>query len=248
MRDAAQTQSTGTTDLAFNLSGTRRHTGERSTFQEQEHDMMNQVLDALSAVPSPIAYVLIAVLVFSEAALFVGFVLPGETAVFLGGVLASTGHISLTIVLLSVVAAAIIGDAVGYAVGRRFGPRILRLRVLERHQTRLESAQIRLRERGGWAVFLGRFTAFLRAVMPGLAGLSHMPLKRFLAFNAAGGLVWGIGVSMLGFGAGHSYTTAASWLGRSSSVLLVLFLLFLVVLWHRHRTSTDKAGTDQPIA
>jgi membrane protein DedA with SNARE-associated domain len=206
--------------------------------------MLNQVLDALRAVPAPVDYVLIAVLVFSEAALFVGFVLPGETAVFLGGVLAATGNISLTLVLLSVVAAAIIGDAVGYAVGRRFGPRILQLRILEPHQTRLESAQIRLRERGGWAVFLGRFTAFLRAVMPGLAGLSHMPLRRFLAFNAAGGLVWGIGVAMLGFGAGHSYEKVAGWLGRSSTVLLVLFVLFLLVLWHRHR----KNDVDQPIA
>lgn len=206
--------------------------------------MLDQVLNTLSDVPPPIAYLLIAALVFSEAALFVGFVLPGETAVFFGGVLAATSSVSLTIVLLSVVAAAIIGDSVGYAVGRRFGPRILRLRILEPHQVRLDGAQARLRERGGWAVFLGRFTAFLRAVMPGLAGLSHMPVRRFLAFNAAGGLVWGIGVTLLGFGAGHSYKKAVPWLGRSSSVMLALFALFLLFLWHRHRRRKD----DQPIA
>lgn len=208
--------------------------------------MLNQISDALQAVPSPVAYLLISFLVFAEAALFVGFVLPGETAVFLGGVLAATGNISLTVVLISVVAAAIIGDAVGYFVGRRFGPRILRLRILEPHTARLEAAQERLRERGGWAVFLGRFTAFLRAVMPGLAGASHMPWQRFFVFNAAGGLVWGIGVVLLGFGAGHSYEKAATWLGRSSTVLLALFVVFLIVLWHRHRKSKNEA--DQPIA
>lgn len=187
--------------------------------------MLNNVSAALQAVPSPIAYLLIALLVFSEAALFVGFVLPGETAVFLGGVLAAAGVISLPAVLATVVVAAIIGDAVGYFVGRRFGPRILALKFLQPHMTRLDAAQIRLRERGGWAVFLGRFTAFLRAVMPGLAGLSHMPPRRSFVFNAAGGLVWGIGVALIGYAAGNSYEKAATWLGRSSSALLAVFVI-----------------------
>ncbi|MEO6471639.1 MAG: DedA family protein [Aeromicrobium sp.] len=212
--------------------------------------MLNTVSDALRAVPSPIAYLLIAFLVFAEAALFVGFVLPGETAVFLGGVLAATGNISLPVVLISVVAAAIIGDGVGYAVGRRFGPRILQFKLLQPHMTRLDAAQTRLRERGGWAVFLGRFTAFLRAVMPGLAGASHMPWRRFVVFNAAGGLVWGIGVAMVGYGAGHSYEKAATWLGRSSSLLLGLFVVFLLVLVLRHRRHKPDVVVpqDQPIA
>ncbi len=215
--------------------------------------MLNNVSDALQAVPSPIAYLLIAFLVFAEAALFVGFVLPGETAVFLGGVLAATGVMSLPTVLATVVAAAIIGDAVGYFVGRRYGPRILQLRILQPHQIRLEAAQLRLRERGGWAVFLGRFTAFLRAVMPGLAGVSHMPLRRFFVFNAMGGLVWGIGVALVGYGAGNSYEKAATWLGRSSAVLLGLFIVILAALWLRHRhnakaeLASESAG-DQPIA
>ena len=210
--------------------------------------MLNQVSDALRAVPSPVAYLLIAALVFSEAALFVGFVLPGETAVFLGGVLAATGNISLPVVLTTVVAAAIIGDAVGYAVGWRFGPRILQLKILQPHAARLEAAQTRLRERGGWAVFLGRFTAFLRAVMPGLAGVSHMPWRRFVLFNAAGGLVWGLGVALVGYAAGNSYEKAATWLGRSSGILLMLFAVFLAALWLRHRRQVKADEAGQPIA
>ena len=197
--------------------------------------MLNDVAAALQSVPAPIDYLLIALLVFSEAALFVGFILPGESAVFLGGVLAATGVISLPLLLATVVAAAIIGDGVGYVVGRKFGPRILKLRLLRPHAGRLDAAQSRLRERGGWAVFLGRFTAFLRAVMPGLAGLSRMPWRRFFVFNAAGGLVWGIGVAMIGYAAGNSYQQAATWLGRSSSVLLAGFIAVVAVLWLRHR-------------
>ena len=75
---------------------------------------MNQIAAVLLSVPAPVAYLLIAVLVFSEAALFVGFVLPGETAVFLGGVLAATGVISLAALFAITIVAAILGDTAGY--------------------------------------------------------------------------------------------------------------------------------------
>ena len=75
---------------------------------------MSGVLNGLLGVPAPVAYTLIALLVFGEAALFIGFVLPGETAVVLGGVMAATHQLSLSALLVLVVAAAIVGDAVGY--------------------------------------------------------------------------------------------------------------------------------------
>jgi len=196
---------------------------------------MNQFSLALLSVPGPAAYALIALLVFSEAALFVGFILPGETAVFLGGLLAATGVISLPALLLIAVAAAVLGDAVGYGLGRSYGPRIMKLGILRRHRVRLEAAQERLRERGGWAVFFGRFTAFLRAAMPGIAGMSRMPWRRFFVFNAAGGLVWGVGVALAGYAAGNSYQQAAQWLGRMSTALLVAFVVVGLVLWHQRR-------------
>lgn len=207
---------------------------------------MNQISSALLSVPGPVAYALIALLVFSEAALFVGFVLPGETAVFLGGVLAATGVISLPALLVITVAAAILGDAVGYGVGRRYGPRIMRFGILRRHRAKLEAAQERLSERGGWAVFLGRFTAFLRAVMPGIAGMSRMPWRRFFVFNAAGGLVWGVGVALAGYAAGNSYQQAAQWLGRLSTGLLVAFVIAGLVLWRRHRSAKARKPSGSP--
>lgn len=208
---------------------------------------MNAFSSALLSVPGPVAYVLIAFLVFSEAALLVGFVLPGETAVFLGGVLAATGVISLPVLLAVTVAAAILGDAIGYGVGRKYGPRIMRLAILRRHRPRLEAAQERLRERGGWAVFFGRFTALLRAVMPGIAGMSRMPWRRFLLFNAAGGLVWGVGVALVGYAAGNSYQQAAQWLGRLSTGLLVAFIVIALVIWHRRRSAKTSAVPRNPI-
>src|SRR2546430_4892824 len=97
---------------------------------------MGRLLDHLLTLPAAAAYVLVGLLVFAEDALFVGFVVPGETAAVLGGVDASRGHVRLWVVILLVVAAAIVGDSVGYEVGRRFGPRILRARILARRQRR----------------------------------------------------------------------------------------------------------------
>jgi membrane-associated protein len=196
---------------------------------------MSGLLENLLHVPALLAYVIITALVFSEAALFVGFVLPGETAVVLGGVLAAAGRISLGVLLALVVAAAIVGDSVGYEVGRHFGPRVLALRFLRKHRHRIQAAQRSLRERGGWAVFVGRFTAFLRAVMPGLAGLSRMPYPRFLAYNAAGGIVWGVGVAMLGYLAGNSYQKVASALGQGGAILAAVLVVGGLLAWHLHR-------------
>jgi len=199
------------------------------------------IADWLLNVPAPAAYALIAVLVFGEAAVFIGFVLPGETAVIIGGVLASTGRLSLSAVTVVVVVAAIVGDSVGFEVGRHLGPRMLASRLLRRHGHRATGAQTFLREKGGWAVFLGRFTAFLRAVMPGLAGTSRMPYPRFLAFNAAGALVWGVAVVLLGFFAGNSYDVVQRALGRGSAAVITVLVLAGLVLWHRRRRSTARS-------
>jgi membrane protein DedA with SNARE-associated domain len=206
---------------------------------------MTRFVDQLLNVPPVLAYVLICLLAFGEAAVFIGFVLPGETAAILGGVLAAADKIELWMLLVLVPVAAIVGDSVGYEVGHRYGPRVLASRPMRSHQHRLASAQTFLRERGGWAVFLGRFTAFLRAVMPGLAGLSRMPYRRFLVFNALGGITWGVGAVLLGYFAGNSYEAVAQRVGQGSSVLLVLFILAALVVWHiRRRRQVASRTTD----
>lgn len=203
---------------------------------------MTHLVDHFLGLGPAVAYVLIGLLVFAEAAVFVGFVLPGEIAVILGGVLASTHRLSLTALLVLVVVAAIVGDTVGYEVGEHAGPRLLATRPLRRHAARLDEARDMLRRRGGVAVLLGRFTAFLRAVMPALAGLSRMPYRRFLAWNAAGGLIWGVGVTLLGYFAGASYKKVEQALGRSSAVLLAVVVVAAVVVWRRRRAPDREAS------
>jgi membrane-associated protein len=203
---------------------------------------MHAILDGISSLPALVAYTIIAALVFGEAAIFIGFIFPGETAVLLGGFLASRGHLNLTALCVLVFVAAVVGDSIGYEVGKHVGPRLVSLQVFSRHRTRLDSAQRMLRERGGWAVFAGRFTAFLRAVMPGLAGLSQMRYRKFLVWNALGGLIWGVGFTLVGYFAGASYEKVAATIGRGSAIALAAIVIGLFGLWEVRRRSAKRGA------
>ena len=200
--------------------------------------MLHRVVDTLLDVPPWIALLIIAALVFGEAALFFGFVLPGETAVVYGGVLAEAGKVSVAVVLAVVLVAAVAGDSLGFEVGRILGPRLVRAPVLRDHRERVEKAQAYLRRRGGRAVVMGRFTAFLRAVMPALAGASRMEYRRFLVFNVVGGVIWGSACVLLGYFAAHSVSTITHALGVTSAVIVVIIVAGVLWAWH-HRSRDD---------
>jgi len=199
------------------------------------------ILNKIQHLPGGLVLGLVALLVFGEAALFIGFVLPGETAVLVAGVVASRGHINLFYLCLLVVVAAIVGDSVGYAVGRRFGEELLTLPVIRHRRVQLERALEGLRRRGPTYVFIGRFTAFLRAVMPGLAGMSRMHYRRFLVANALGGIIWGIGFTLLGYFAGGALTKIEKYASWAGIAILVLLVGFLVTMHYRRKRIDERA-------
>jgi membrane-associated protein len=202
------------------------------------------LLDRLLAIQGPLLYALVAAVVFVEDALFVGFVVPGETAAVLGGVAASLGHASLLIMMVTVAAAAIVGDSVGYEVGRHVGPRLVASRMLHSRRERLDRARDFLARRGGAAVFLGRFVAFFRAVMPALAGTARMPYPKFLAWNAIGGLTWGATVVLLGYAAGASYARVEKTFGRDAAVIVLAIVIVAILIWRiRKHRAERRAGT-----
>ena len=199
--------------------------------------LINSLVNTVLGAPPWLVYVLVALVVFAEDALFVGFVLPGETLAIIGGVTASLGHTHLSVILLIVVLAAIVGDSVGFEIGRLFGPKIMAHRFFDKRRERLDSAQDFLRRRGGAAVFLGRWTAFFRAVMPALAGLSRMKYRVFLPWNAAGGIAWGTTMVVAGYLAGESYHRVEKWLGRGAAIIVAIIVLVAIAVWavRRHR-------------
>jgi len=198
------------------------------------------ILHEIQKLPGSLVYVLVGLLVFGEAALFIGFVLPGETSVLIAGVVASQGHVNIGLLCLLVVAAAIIGDSVGYAIGHRYGEQLLKIPIVAKRRVAIDQALEGLRRRGPMYVFIGRFTAFLRAVMPGLAGMSKMHYRRFLVANALGGIVWGVSFTLLGYFAGSALTKIekyASWAGLG----LLAFMIVVFVTFHFLRKKRERA-------
>ncbi|MRH90228.1 DedA family protein [Nocardia sp. SYP-A9097] len=202
---------------------------------------MNSLLHRILDIAPVWVYLIVTALVFVEDAIFVGFVVPGETAAVLGGVAASQGHVQLWAMIVLVVVAAIVGDSVGYEVGKKVGPRLLAVRMLDKHRGRVEQAQDFLAKRGGWAVFLGRFTAFFRAMMPALAGTSKMPYRRFLAFNAFGGIVWGATFVVLGYIAGNSYERVAKTVGRDIAIGVAILIIVGLILWKLRERRRERS-------
>ena len=207
---------------------------------------MSGLLEHLLGVPTWIVLVVIGLVVFAEDALFVGFVLPGETAAIIGGVAARLGHVSLWAVFATVAVAAVLGDTVGYEIGRHFGPRLLRLRVIESRGRRILDAQAMLARRGGPAVFLGRWVAFFRAVMPALAGSSRMRYPTFLAYNAAGGVAWAAVTVGIGYLAGESYARVEKLVGRGSALVVAVIVLAALVVWQARRRRAEAASPTGP--
>jgi membrane protein DedA with SNARE-associated domain len=179
-------------------------------------------------LPAGLVYGLVAFLVFAEAGLFVGFVLPGETAVIVAGVVASRGHVNVVTLCVIVVASAIAGDSLGYEVGARYGERLFNFPLLKSRRPALDRALEGLRRRGPIYVFVGRFTAFLRAIVPGLAGMSPLSYRRFFVANALGGLVWGVTYTLLGYFAGHALTSIERYSGWAGIAILVVVVAFIV--------------------
>lgn len=147
---------------------------------------------------------IVSLIVFAESGLLVGFFLPGDTLLFGAGLAASQGEISLLWLILAVVAAAVIGDNVGYSIGRRTGHRIFSKKdgILFR-QEYLERAEKFYEAHGGKTIILARFVPVVRTFAPVVAGASKMPRQRFFMFNIVGGIVWGAGMPLLGYFVGN---------------------------------------------
>jgi membrane-associated protein len=163
---------------------------------------MVALLTPLMALLGPVAVLLLMGVLFAETGLLAGFVLPGDSLLFAAGVLVAAGAIDLPLWLVAAGAflAAVVGDQVGYLVGRRFGPRVFsrpNSRWLSRdHVARAEAFFDR---HGPKAVVLARFVPVVRTLVPAVAGMGQMPRRRFTAYNLAGGLVWAVGMLLAGF-------------------------------------------------
>jgi undecaprenyl-diphosphatase len=204
---------------------------------------MGHVLDGILRLPPAAALALVFLLPALEASAFVGVVLPGEVAVILGGVLANQHKLALAAALVAAIAGAVIGDSIGYWVGQRYGESLLRRlprRILKPEH--LERAQDTVRRYGGRAVFLGRFTAALRALIPGMAGISRVRYRTFLLWNALGGAIWATAFVILGYLAGSQYKRIEHYANYIGLGLLVAVVALVIVRHRRQRAAGPAEG------
>ena len=182
-----------------------------------------------------------------ESAAFLGVIVPGETLVLLGGFLAAQGVLEAGDLTILVCVGAILGDSIGYELGRHFGgPWLLHYgRWVGVRQKHLDRAEDFFRRHGGKAVLIGRFIGFLRALVPFIAGSSRMRYLHFLVYNAIGAILWSITFVALGYFLGASWRVVERWVGRASIILgaLVLTVIALTWLWRwlvRHETGIKQ--------
>lgn len=171
-----------------------------------------------------------------ESAAMIGVFVPGEALVLAAGFFAAQGALDLDALIVAVAIGAVLGDSLGYELGRRWGRDAL-VRYGSRvgvTNARLERVDAFFTRRGGSSVFLGRFVGFARALVPFLAGSSRMPYARFLAYNVAGAVLWSIAIVLLGYFVGASWHAVEAWIGRITAMLIALLGLG-VLFRYRHK-------------
>lgn len=188
-------------------------------------------MDFLFELAGPVALILVFAIAMAEGGLLIGLFLPGEAPLIIAGVLAYQGRVALPAVLLAAASGAVLGDSVGYWLGRRYGSK-LETTTLGRKigQHRWEKSRDYVRERGGKAVFLGRFVSIFRTLAPPVAGSAQMPYRRFFVWNVPAAVIFAVGLVMAGYLAGSSWHLVENYLGRASLVIGIVVVMLAVVV------------------
>ncbi|HET7302585.1 MAG TPA: VTT domain-containing protein [Candidatus Saccharimonadales bacterium] len=148
---------------------------------------------------------LIGVIVFAETGLLIGFFLPGDTLLFTAGFFAAQGSLPLAGVLLVIAIGAVLGDNVGYTIGRKTGPKMFTKKDgLVFRRDHILRAEEFYEKHGGKTLIFARFIPVVRTFAPMVAGIGKMPRKRFMAYNVVGAVIWTLVITLLGYGLGNA--------------------------------------------
>jgi membrane-associated protein len=200
------------------------------------------VLAALVSIPANVGYIAVFGLIAIET---MGVPVPGETALIAGGLAAHDGHLSIELLIVLAAAAAILGDNVGFAIGRRFGRRIFERPGIayEQRLALLELGEPFFERHGPKAVFLGRWVSGLRIASAWLAGMNRMRWPSFLLWNALGGICWAVGVGLGAYFAGHAFEQVVTKIGVYGAVAVVALIVAFIAWRHkRHNTALKARG------
>ncbi len=191
-----------------------------------------------------VGYIGIFLIVFAESGLLIGFMLPGDSLLFTAGIFASQGFFNVWLLCLLTFIAAVLGDNVGYAFGKRVGPRIFTKKdSLFFHQKYIDKSQDFFDKHGGKTLILARFTPIVRTFAPILAGVGKMEYKRFFFYNVIGAVIWAIGVTLLGYFLGSLIPNPDQYI--IPGIIIIVAVSVLPSIWHviRDRRATKTSDT-----
>ena len=187
-------------------------------------------------------YVVLAAIVFAETGLLIGFFLPGDSLLVTAGLFAGTGDLSLAVLFFLLAAMAIVGDAVGYWIGRTAGPRIFnREKSLLFAKDHLLVAKAFYEKHGGKTIILARFMPLVRTFAPVVAGVAEMPYARFTAYNVVGGISWVGSMLLIGYFLGRSIPDIEAKIHYVILIIVFLSLLPGIIELIRHRRRRSRA-------
>jgi membrane protein DedA with SNARE-associated domain len=198
-------------------------------------------LAAIISVSSKLGYLLPAVIGLES----MGVPSPGETALVLAAILASQGKLQIWLVIVIGVASAIIGDNVGYLLGRKVGREVLECKgpFREHRRSAIAAGDRFFARHGGKAVFLGRWIALIRVATAWLAGINEMPFPHFFFWNALGGITWGITFGLVGYFGGHAAAHVLSEVGLVGAIVLGVALIGgVTAIRLRSRRARQRGG------
>jgi membrane protein DedA with SNARE-associated domain len=204
---------------------------------------MMLTLAAIISVSSSLGYALPAIIGLES----LGVPSPGETALVLAAVLASQGKLQIWLVILIGVASAIVGDNIGYLLGRRFGREVLE-HPGPLHRRRLQVIATGDRffaKHGPKAVFLARWIALVRFAAAWLAGINEMPFTQFFFYNALGGITWGVTFGLVGYFAGSAAADVITQFGVYAAVVLAVLAVggYLFYKSRERRPAREATGS-----
>lgn len=206
--------------------------------------LINTLLDQFGVY----VYIGLFLIVFAETGLAIGFFLPGDSLLFVAGIFAATGKLDVTILLISLFIAAVIGDTVGYYTGRKAGPTLFnRPKSFVFRPEYLKKAQAFYEKHGGKTIIIARFVPIVRTFAPIVAGAAQMSYRSFLMYNVIGGFVWVFSMVLGGYFLGGVIETAiqqifgwqefklADHIDKVVIVIVLLSIIPMIIEWLRSR-------------
>lgn len=186
-------------------------------------------------------YLGIGAIIFAESGLLLGFILPGDSLIFLAGLFASQGLFNLWVLFIVIIAAAVLGDNCGYLIGRRLGRKVFEKNSFIFNQDNLHKTEAFFVKYGKLTFIIQRFMPIIRAFAPLLGGVGDMRYRTFFLYDLAGCIVWGTGVTILGYFLGAVIPNIDTYILPLTFLIVIISLIPSFVTYWKHRKPKTAA-------